>query len=162
MFYAGESLAAGFHASVQANSYRPLMNTALRMSGEVEEIRATKPADAPFFQIGNIEAIPESGVDLAIIELGTNDAGRTELPVFRQQYNDVLTRLKAGSPDVHIICAGAWGFPGKKTTVPYDKVINTVCEEHAGRYVGLTATVMTPEAYGRRPPYAPPSRMCIR
>lgn len=148
VFYAGDSLGAGFHASVQANAYRPLVTARLQQFGEVEELRATKPADAPLFQIGNIQGIPESGVDLAIVELGTNDVGRTDLNLFQQQYTKVLEKLEDGSPGVHIICAGAWGFPGEKGTDPYDKEIQEICESHGGRYIDLTDAFNSPEAYG--------------
>jgi acyl-CoA thioesterase-1 len=148
VFYAGDSLGFGFHASVQAKAYRPLVTAKLEETVPVEEYRATKPASAPLFQIGNIQGIPTSGIDLAIIELGTNDAGRTDIPDFRRQYDAVLTKVMKGSPSAYILCAGAWGFPGTQGTDPYDRVIEEVCREHGGRYIDLTEAFMTKGSYG--------------
>lgn len=128
--------------------YRPLVTAELGKHGPVEELRATKPADAPLFQAGNAENIPESGVDLAIIELGTNDAGRTEIEVFKQQYTALLSKIQAGSPDAHIICAGAWGYSGSLGTDPYDREIESICRERGGRYVDLTNAFMEKGNYG--------------
>lgn len=148
IFYAGDSLAASFYSSVKELGWRPLVTAELGKRGPVEELRATKPADAPLFQVGNAESIPGSGVDLAIIELGTNDAGRTEIGLFKQQYAALLSKIQAGSPDAHIICVGAWGFSGSLGTDPYDKEIETVCRERGGRYVDLTNAFMEKGNYG--------------
>lgn len=148
VFYAGDSLGASFFSSVQAKGYRPLVTTALKKFGPVREIRATKPESAPLFQAGNAESIPTSGIDLAIIELGTSDVGRTKTPIFRKQYDALLRKVKSGSPTANIICAGAWGYVGSIGTDPYDRIIKEVCETWGGRYIDLTDAFMEKGSYG--------------
>lgn len=148
VFFAGDSLGASFYSSVRDRGYRPLMIEWLEKSGPLDVTVATKQASEALFQVGNVQGIPASGLDLAVIELGTNDAGRTELPDFKKQYEDLLAKIQRGSPKAGVICAGAWGLPGSKGTDPYDQVIKEVCEARGGKYVDLTDAFMQEGTYG--------------
>jgi acyl-CoA thioesterase-1 len=146
VFYAGDSLSYSLYSSVEANGYRPLVNAELSKSGPISEARATKADPKALFQVGNVENIPSSGVDLAIIELGTNDVQKTEIGLFRTQYEALIAKVER-STTVQIICLGAWGTGGSLVTDPYDKVIQEVCEGHHRQYVDLTATYDQKDTY---------------
>ncbi len=152
VFYAGDSLSYSLYASTEAKGYRPLLNAALGKHGEVVEQRATKADEKALFKVGNVLSVPASGVDLAIIELGTNDVGTghndsTPVIEFRKQYDALLDKVQR-SKGVKIICVGAWGLSGSQGTDPYDFLIQTVCAEHGGQYVDLTAAYGTKGSFG--------------
>jgi acyl-CoA thioesterase-1 len=138
VFYAADSLGAGFFSTEKDGGYRYRINAELAQYGETRETVATKPADAPLFKIGTINAVPRKGIDLAVIELGTNDINSTELPEFKATYDKVLTDIQAGSPQVKIVCAGTWGFSGSNGSDPYDSVIEQTCKAHQGVYIDMT------------------------
>lgn len=81
--------------------------------------------------------MPESDIDLAVIELGTNDIKKTNLRTFRETYDRVLNRIQ-GSPQAKIICVGTWGFDGSTGSDPYDAAIESSCKAHGGVYVDLS------------------------
>ncbi|KIC69442.1 SGNH/GDSL hydrolase family protein [Pseudarthrobacter phenanthrenivorans] len=153
VFYAGDSLSYSLYTSAEANGYRQLLNAELRKHGEIKEKRATKADEKALFKVGNVQDIPESGVDLAILELGTNDLGtnvvgsRTEPDLFRQQYLDLIAKVQR-SPNVQIICVGVWGAAGPTISDPYDFAIEKACRGHGGQYVDLTAVYQTAGTFG--------------
>lgn len=148
VFYAADSLGAGFYSTEREGGYRYRINNYLSTFGEVEEFVGTKDAEDPLFQIVTLNGAPEEPMDLAVIELGTNDAGRTDLAMFESTYRGLLDELRAKAPEVKIICAGAWGLTGSKGTDPYDKVIDQVCREYQGVYVDLSELYAEPGNIG--------------
>lgn len=153
VFYAADSLSYGLFSTTEAAGYRPIVNAELRKHGEIFEQRATKADDKVLFKAGNVTNIPESGVDLAILELGTNDLGtnevgsRTEPDQFRKNYEDLISRVQR-SANVQIICVGVWGKAGPTISDPYDFAIEKVCTAHGGQYVDLTSTFEKNDTYG--------------
>jgi lysophospholipase L1-like esterase len=147
VFLAGDSLGAGYFSSTEAKSYRALVVDYLKGHGPVEFTRATKPADAPLFQVGNVEGIPTNGIDLAILELGTNDAGRTDPAVFDQQYRALLQTIKAGSPQVQIICPSVWGSP-IPARIALNQKISKACLTDGAKYVDLMKIYAEGKTYG--------------
>lgn len=150
IFWAGDSLTAGFSAVEQTDGFRFRVNRFLEKWGPVEEYVATKPAAEPLFKVGVLdeESIPTAGVDLAVIELGTNDAGRTDEIEFKSQYAALIDKVMSGSPDAKMICAGAWGIPGTNGTGPYDRIIKTECEKVGGLYLDMTDLYLDEELTG--------------
>lgn len=132
----GDSLSGGYYSSTEANSFRALVRTHLSASVEVEELKATQ-AGANLSTVGGLVGIPEN-LDLAIIELGTNDtAGKTEIAQFTSQYDALLRTIKEGSPEVALICVGPWGAPGAGTD-PYDKAVEASCKAQGGQFVKIS------------------------
>jgi acyl-CoA thioesterase-1 len=146
VFFAGDSLASGYYSSVQEKAYRPLVVKYLEHFGSVEAIRATKRPAEKLFEIGNVEGIPDRDVDLAIIELGTNDAGRTGLTKFSKAYQGLIDNIRKGSPRTQIICVGVWGGEGARKG-QYDNAIRNVCGANDSVYVDLTAK-FTADSHG--------------
>ena len=153
VFYAADSLSYGLYSSTEANGYRFLVNDELRKHGEILEQRATKADETALFKVGNVQNIPESGVDLAILELGTNDMGtadvgsRTSVDQFYKEYVALIDSVRR-SPDAQIICVGAWGGGGPTISDPYDFEIKKVCEQRGGQFVDLTAAFELKDTWG--------------
>lgn len=156
VFFAGDSLGAGFYATTQQQGYRWLVEDHLEQYGAVESAAATKDPNEPLFQIGNAQNIPASGVDLAIIELGTNDASNKDTEQLAQQYTDLIRQVKQ-SEGVMIVCTGVWGVNG--VTQHIDSVISQVCADEGGKYVDLTQLFERGDTYGPEgvPTWAGPS-----
>lgn len=153
VFYAGDSLSYSLFSSIEANGYRPLVNAELSKHGEIFEQRATKASEEALFKAGNVGSIPDSGVDVAILELGTNDLGttepgsRTDIDLFRQQYEDLIAKVQR-SAGVQVICVGVWQKSGPQISDPFDFEIERICEKRGGQYVDLTAAFETKDTFG--------------
>lgn len=148
VFYAGDSLSYSLYSSTEAKGYRPLVTHTLMKSGEVSEARATKADPKALFKAGNAQNIPASGVDLAIIELGTNDTTqKTKTDQFQKDYEALLDKVQR-SKGAQLICVGTWGGRGPTITDLYDFIIERVCLAHGGQYVDLTAAYESEGTYG--------------
>jgi acyl-CoA thioesterase-1 len=77
-----------------------------------------------------------SGQALAIIELGTNDVGRTSIESFTVDYRSMLSAIRKSSPDVQFVCAGVWHAPDLGRN--YDAVIAEQCEAQHGAFRPLS------------------------
>jgi lysophospholipase L1-like esterase len=136
----GDSLAAGFFASAEDQGFSALVASAL---GPVE-LTTVSRAHQTLTTVAGVTDVPPD-LDLAVIELGTNDVGiPTPLADFDAQYADLVSRIRASSPDAALVCTGTWTADG----AAYDEVIARVCAESGGRYVSLGALFATPELRG--------------
>ncbi len=153
VFYAADSLSYSLFSSTEANGYRPLVNAELRKHGQILEQRATKADPQALFKVGNVQDVPNSGVDLAILELGTNDMGtadvasRTPIDQFHKDYVALVNNVRR-SANVQVICVGAWGGRGQTITDPYDFEIQKICEANGGKYVDLTDIYELKDTFG--------------
>lgn len=125
----GDSLSAAFFASTPEQGFVTLVADDL---GPVEITEAAQ-AHQTLTTVAAITDVP-ANVDLAIVELGTNDVGeQTPLADFDAQYGGLLDRIRSSSPDAAIVCLGTWtGWGGD-----YDSLIERACVGHGGRYVAL-------------------------
>ncbi len=125
----GDSLAGAFFATTPEQGFVSLV------SGALAPVQITEAAQAhqTLTTVAAITDVP-SDVDLAIVELGTNDVGeQTPLHDFDAQYGALLDRIRASSPEAAIVCLGTWtGWGGD-----YDRAIESACVGHSGRYVPL-------------------------
>lgn len=147
VFYAADSLSYSLYSSTEDKGFRPMLNAELRKHGEIKEQRATKADPNALFKAGNVLDVPDSGIDLAILELGTNDTQRTPIDQFYKDYSALVRNVKR-SPNVQIICVGAWGGGGQAITDPYDFEIQKVCEANGGQYVDLTKSYERKDTWG--------------
>lgn len=137
VLFAGDSLTYGVAASSPARGFRPLMVGALSQAGPVEEFH-TEQAGAGAGTVSNLLDVP-AGLDLAIIELGTNNVGtRAPIPEFTATYSALLEKIRAGSPNVPLLCVGTWGSEGGGFgSDPYNAVIHSQCANRGGAFVSL-------------------------
>lgn len=126
----GDSLTNGLFASEQTNGFAFQLVARLEQSGPVEREQAAVSGGGTG-QVSVVTDVP-GDLNLAVVELGTNDAGRTDIDLFAEQYAALLDRIREGSPTAALICLGTWGDAPQ-----YDAQVQTACEAHSGRYVAL-------------------------
>lgn len=136
----GDSLAAGFFASSEAQGFSALVTGAL---GRVTPTTVSR-AHETLSTVAGVTDVP-ADLGLAVIELGTNDVGiPTPLADFEAQYAELVGRIRTSSPRAAIVCTGTWTVDGAE----YDGIIAGVCTANAGRYVSLADLFATPEFHG--------------
>lgn len=137
VLFAGDSLTYGLFASKQEKGFRYRMIDALSKDGPVDNQSAEK-AGAGAADVSSVLDVP-SGLDLAIIELGTNDVGaQTPMDEFTKTYSDLLDKIRAKSPTVPLLCVGTWGSDGGGYgSEPYNEVIEAECVKRDGKFVSL-------------------------
>lgn len=137
VYFAGDSITYGLYATEQRLGYRQLMSDEFEAAGPTEVIVADK-AFAGAATVANIANVPDS-VDLAIIELGTNDVGgRTPIDEFRKTYAGLLDTVRSTSPNAELVCVGTWGSDGGGFgSDPYNEVIEKECTDRDGLFVTM-------------------------
>lgn len=143
VLFAGDSLTGGLYASQQSLGFRTLMLNQLQASGGVDAFDSAISGGTTV-EVAEKYEVP-ADLDLAIVELGTNDLGRaTELPVFDAAYDELLSRVTTGSPGVALVCAGVWeANGGSDTGSSYDQIIRSSCEDAGGVFVSLRSIYAT-------------------
>ncbi|MCS4275349.1 lysophospholipase L1-like esterase [Mycetocola sp. BIGb0189] len=130
VLFVGDSLTDGFFATDQESGFKSVVLSSLI---EVEPTE-TALAHQTLTTVSRILDVPER-LDLAVVELGTNDVGeKTDLVSFEQQYNSLLGRIRETSDDALLICMGTWTTWGDS----YDKVIEKSCGRSNGTYIDLS------------------------
>jgi lysophospholipase L1-like esterase len=124
----GDSLSGGFYASTPDKAFTEIVATTL---GNVEETDVSL-LQGELIVVGRVNTVPEN-LNLAVIELGTNDVGRTDIALFATQYQTLIDRITTTSPDVALVCAGVWRTDGNS----YDRVIESICEAAGGRFLQM-------------------------
>jgi acyl-CoA thioesterase-1 len=128
VLFAGDSLSGGYFASVREAGYDSLVTAAI---GNTEPTSVVLNQGA-LITVGRIVQVP-SDLGFAVIELGTNDVGRTDLAEFTALYGDLADSIHAASPGVALVCLSVWRSDGAE----YDRVIEAACEAAGGRYIPL-------------------------
>jgi len=146
--FAGDSLTGALYASQQKNGFKWLMLDQLQKSGPVQEFNSAITGGTTLDVSAKYE-VPK-GLDLAVVELGTNDLGKvTPLDQFGAAYGSLLDRITQGSPGVALVCAGVWeGNGGGPEGPTYDAVITDQCERHGGVFVSLRELYRDPATIG--------------
>lgn len=149
----GDSLSRGLYASTEENGYRSLLLDQLaEQHEEGVEPQTVALTGAAAGRVAEI-ADPPSGLAVAVVELGTNDIGdQTPLPKFRATYARLLDAITDESPDVALVCLGAW--QGEELAAPYDAVISEECEAAGGVFRPLAPIFSAP---GMRGPAGEPA-----
>jgi len=140
VLFTGDSLTGGFFASTKSAAFPALVQQEL---GEVEVTQAAM-AHQTLTTVSRVTDVPE-GLDLAVIELGTNDVSApTPIKDFESQYASLLSKIRATSPRAYIVCLSTWAAGGKD----YDNVISKVCSAASGQYVSIAEANNNPANHG--------------
>lgn len=131
IFFIGDSLTDGWNATAQPLGYRPTIVAALASLGPVTATQTFK-AGATLAQVVGRAPLPTS-VDVAVIELGTNDVGTTDLPTFSAGYVALANSLKATG--ARLVCVGVWN--ASVTNGGFDDAIKTACLGAGGYFVKI-------------------------
>lgn len=123
----GDSLAAAFFATTEEEGFAHLVQDAI---GPVE-VSTTARAHQTLATVAGVTDVP-SEVEVAVIELGTNDVGmQTPLERFREQYEGLTRAIRTESPEARMVCIGTWTGWGDS----YDHVIEDACTAVDGAYI---------------------------
>ncbi|MBC7442592.1 MAG: SGNH/GDSL hydrolase family protein [Ramlibacter sp.] len=149
VLFVGDSISYGLDAKLQDRGFRPVMVDALSTDGPVREFHKNR-AGATTATVSGLVNVPEN-LDLALVELGTNDVvARTGPTEFEQSYESLLRRVHTESPDVPLVCVGTWGSAGGADgSDAYNAVIEDACARQGGAFVSLYG--LYPEAANRGP-----------
>jgi lysophospholipase L1-like esterase len=82
--------------------------------------------------------LPLPPADIAVVELGTNDADYwtpTRPATFGRAYNTVLAALRAANPRVRLVCLGVW--KQEKSRATYDRIIKYVGKRYRAVFASL-------------------------
>jgi acyl-CoA thioesterase-1 len=134
VLFVGDSISYGLNAEVQDLGFRPLMVDALSAGGPVQEFH-TNRAGATTRTVSGLVDVPEN-LDLAVVELGTNDVvDQTAPDQFARSYRALLHRVHTESPGVPLVCVGTWGSADGSDA--YNAVIDEECARQSGAFVSL-------------------------
>lgn len=128
LLFAGDSLTGGYYASTPATKFSALVAGELRTTDVVTAQQAGQG-------IGTVSAITnvDSGVDLAILQIGTNDFKKTPSGEFLDSYRQLMQKIRDTSPGAQFICVGAW----HEGVGRFDAGTGNVCRSFGGRFVGV-------------------------
>lgn len=132
--FLGDSLAAGYFATTRESGFSATVLAELRqVRADLESVTASKAGGT--VRVGSVLDLP-ANVDVAVIELGTNDSLKTDPATFARRYAGLLRRIRAESPDAHLVCLGVWRRTWRAW--PYDAVIATAARRNGGEFVRLS------------------------
>lgn len=133
IYYIGDSITDGWNASSQDMGYRPDLTRLLGADGHVTETSVYR-AGATLDDVRAMATLPTK-VDVAVIELGTNDVGATTDPVaFGASYAQLAGSLAQTSG--RLVCVGV--LRDGKYAVALDEQIERVCDRDGGAFVSIT------------------------
>lgn len=137
---AGDSLSGGFDAITRDRGFVALVMDELAPA----KLHRAERAHQTLSTVSGITDVPED-VDIAIIELGTNDVGvGTPDDEFRETYQALLERITTASPEVQLVCVGTWTGWGWTQ----DQIIQDSCHDAGGTYVHLRDVFEDPSTRG--------------
>lgn len=142
--YIGDSLDAGLYATERRLGFHPLMVEAWRAGGPVSDTPLNSLGGTAERALGNSD-LP-TGQQLVIVELGTNDVTRTEHQVFRRDYEQLIDRLRAASPDADLLCVGPWR--PREAARRFEVIIKDLCEGRGGVFRSISDLAENPDLKG--------------
>jgi acyl-CoA thioesterase-1 len=134
VLYLGDSLTYGAFASAPAASYRALVDASLNQQ---TPIRSDFVGGSGKSSIDITPNITDKAYDLVIVEVGTNDATNQPSGSISKNYDALLDKVRAASPNAQLICAGSWQTSYQASKV--DGGIFASCRAHKGIFVPLQA-----------------------
>lgn len=143
VLFAGDSLTAGYYATTEADSFVARVVARLDDAGPVQVSKGDK-AGAGLKEVADLVKI-EPGLDLAVIELGTNDVPDGAATSFRDQYATLLARVRQKNPETPLLCVGTWASGSDNG---YDGVIQQECAEVGGVFVPTMDLRQDPANHG--------------
>ena len=142
--FVGDSLDHGLYATAADRGFHPLMVESWRAAGPVSDTPLNSLGGTTSTALGNPD-VPRNQ-DLVVVELGTNDVTRVNHQTFRQNYHELLERVRAASPDAVVLCVGPWrpADTGKR----YEVIIKDLCEAQYGVFRSISDIAENPDMRG--------------
>jgi acyl-CoA thioesterase I len=133
--FVGDSLTFGLYASDAAHGWAKTVLAGMQSRYGSVEGEFDDKSGATVRQLMQRRPLPTQ-LQVAFVELGTNDVPHTPVAKFERQYRDLLDQLHSGSPGVRIMCLGTWG-PGTGRNAVINHAIMTLCAAASAVYVPL-------------------------
>lgn len=144
IYFVGDSLTEGYNATTQEQGFRPVTTATLAAGGPTTEASDFR-AGATLAEVAGEATLPGS-VDVAVIELGTNNVGGDFDPEgFRADYDALAGSLAGASGE--LLCLGV--FRSDAAGAAVDDVIMQACDAAGGRYVSLRDVAGNPALVGQ-------------
>ena len=131
VLFVGDSLTDGAAAVNWRNQFREKVMAGLAAHGPIDAIQRGKGGVKTAYWLTH--QLPPK-MDLAIVELGTNDAyGRaaptmSQLAEFDTAYRHLIARIRGLSPAARFVCLGVWHPAGQVgSAAPYDAIVAKDC-----------------------------------
>ncbi len=136
VLFSGDSLSDGWYASTEDLGFVKLLTNDLSLREQGAEIFHAHRHGYRLQDVTSEFSVP-ADLDLAIIELGTNDVRKqTSVNDFTSQYIDYLQEITASSPEVQLICVGVYAKQGDLSE-DLDKIIRAKCNAFGGTFVRI-------------------------
>jgi lysophospholipase L1-like esterase len=135
--FIGDSLTFGLYATDAAHGWARTVLAGMQERYGAVQGQFDDKSGATVRQLLQRRPLP-TGLNVAFVELGTNDVPHTPVPKFERQYRELLDQLHSGSPGVRVMCLGTWG-PASGRNAVIDHAIATLCATASGVYVPLEA-----------------------
>jgi len=142
--FLGDSLTYGLFASSEDAGWRPQVIDRLRKLGDVTATRAGQTGNT-VAAVSDSATIP-ADANAVFIELGTNDAYKTDIDDFAKQYSDLADKVQQTAEGAKIVCLGIWGPADAARN--YDAKIENTCRSAGGTFVPLTPLYSDPANRG--------------
>lgn len=135
VLFVGDSLTNGYYATTRQQAFAEQVRAALSADGPV--VSFTSATNGGTLSTVAATLVLPPRLDLAIVELGTNDRGRTDIHRFTASYGRLVASIRAASPDAALVCVGAWTTGSRPGDDSYDRAIEAQCEASGGRFASL-------------------------
>ena len=127
----GTSLSAGYYTERLEYTFASRVFQGLRKGGDVEQVVAPR-LEGGLTLVSSYPDVP-ANLDLAVVELGTNDTEKVGVEDFRSGYSALMSQVRTRSPNAAVYCLGPW----RSGVVPYVIAIQDACKEVGGTYIKL-------------------------
>lgn len=129
LLVAGDSLTEGYYASGPSQGFAPLLVEALSSRATVTPVVVPVSGARAFRVAAQVETTTagREPVDVAVLEVGANDVGKSTLQEWATGYERLLAAVAATSPDARVVCLGPWNAP--RAARPYEAVVRRLCRD---------------------------------
>ena len=152
VLFVGDSLTAGYYATSEPQSFRALTGAWFASDGYPTSTNLAVPGGKIADAATETAQISDAGADVAVIELGTNDASGyptwqpTPADEFEADYRSVLEAVRSARPQARLVLLGVWKEKADRDI--YDGIIAALATEYDGCYVNLETLSDDPSLSG--------------
>ena len=146
ILFLGDSITANFFASSARAGFRADFTRAV---GGQQVGLAGGPGLTAGEVLAQAAALPPTGADTIVVEVGTNDlVQQVPLATLDGTYHQLVgAALALSAPHPTVLCVGVWDEP--RLAAPYDAVMRRVCTAVGGRWVPVSDLFVRPDLHGR-------------
>jgi acyl-CoA thioesterase I len=141
VLFIGDSLTAGYYATTEGQTFRALTSAWFALHGYPASATLAGFGGKIAGAAGESAQISAADADVAVIELGTNDASGyptwqpTPAQEFEADYRSVLEAVRSVRPQARLVLVSVWKENADR--VIYDGIIAALATEYGGCYVNL-------------------------